>query len=373
MALVGDIATEVGRKAGADRARVYSVTKYDGFVPSDEYFNKQVFSRDLSSYKLVDVGTFAYATIHLDEGSIGIAPETALISPMYTAFKINLSQVEPRYLIRLLKSPRALQAYSILGEGSANRRRSIPFKRLATLEVPVPDLNEQRRIADILDKADALRAKRREAMAHLDSLGQSIFHNMFGGVDMHELGSRLQFMTSGGRGWAKYYAAAGKRFIRSLDVQRDAIASGTDVFVIPPDSAEARRTAVRGGDVLLTITGSLIGRASAVPEALGDSYISQHVAILRSSMLEPRFLSGFLNSDSGQKQINSAQYGQTKPGLNFERIRRFRVPDAPMELQQKYANRVAAVERLKMKHNLQMTELDNLFLSLQDRAFKGVL
>ena len=90
-------------------------------------------------------------------------------------------------------------------------------------------------------------------------------------------------------------------------------------------------------------------------------------------MLEPRFLSGFLNSDSGQKQINSAQYGQTKPGLNFERIRRFRVPDAPMELQQKYANRVAAVERLKMKHNLQMTELDNLFLSLQDRAFKGVL
>lgn len=59
---------------------VYSVTKHAGFVPSLEFFKKQVFSRDVTGYKVVAPGDFAYATIHLDEGSIGIAPERGLIS-----------------------------------------------------------------------------------------------------------------------------------------------------------------------------------------------------------------------------------------------------------------------------------------------------
>ncbi len=62
---------------------VYSVTKHRGFVLSLEYFNKQVFSRELSGYKIVEPNELAYATIHLDEGSIGICPGRCLISPMY--------------------------------------------------------------------------------------------------------------------------------------------------------------------------------------------------------------------------------------------------------------------------------------------------
>ncbi len=81
---------------------VYSVTKHDGFVPSVEYFKKQVFSRDLSSYRVVEPGQFAYATIHLDEGSIGIAPERCLISPMYTVFTHDAARVHPDYLLGLL-------------------------------------------------------------------------------------------------------------------------------------------------------------------------------------------------------------------------------------------------------------------------------
>src|SRR5690625_4428075 len=113
-----DLVKAAGKRAGTQtQLPVYSVTKHAGFVRSPEYFKKQVFSRDLERYKLVEPGDFAYATIHLDEGSIGIAPERALISPMYTVFKSDNSRIDAGYLIRYLRSPRALAQYPKLSRG----------------------------------------------------------------------------------------------------------------------------------------------------------------------------------------------------------------------------------------------------------------
>lgn len=250
------------------------------------------------------------------------------------------------------------------------------------LEIPLPPLPEQRRIAEILDKAEALRVKRRAALALLDTLTQAIFLDMFGdpatnpkGVSMEPLGKHLRFVTSGSRGWADFYAPAGTRFIRSLDVQMNYVGNDDVAFVAAPDNAEARRTRVKAGDVLLTITGSRIGRVAPVPNDLEGSYISQHVAILRvEESLQPIYLSCFLSSEvGGQRQIAKAQYGQTKPGLNFEQIRRFFVPVPRIELQREFVRRVAAVEKLKATHRASLAGMDELFLPLQHRAFRGEL
>ena len=73
---LGSVANPVKRKAKTGSLLpVYSVTKHSGFVPSLEYFKKQVFSRDTKGYREVQRGEVAYATIHLDEGSIGVSPE----------------------------------------------------------------------------------------------------------------------------------------------------------------------------------------------------------------------------------------------------------------------------------------------------------
>lgn len=256
-------------------------------------------------------------------------------------------------------------------------------KDVERLPMPLPPVAEQRRIAEVLDRADALRTQQRGALARLDGFAEAIFAHMFmrttsasNGAATEALGDHLRFVTSGGRGWAQYYADRGSRFIRSLDVRMNHIADEDAVFVMPPDNAEARRTRVAAGDVLLTITGSRIGRVSAVPAQLDGAYISQHVAILRPdcTVLLPAFLAFFLSSNAGgQRQIARTQYGQTKPGLNFKQIRSFELPVPPLRLQEEFGRRLATIDRLRSKLDQSLARLDGLFGSLQHRAFRGEL
>ena len=155
---IGSFAKPITRK-NLDKSSstdVYSVTKYNGFVRSLDYFKKQVFSRDLSTYKIVKKGEFAYSTIHLDEGAIGLLrDDEALISPMYTVFEVDKS-VDIFYIDHLISSDFLLNKYALIGQGSINRRKSIPFSSFADLELRIPSLGEQKKIAEILTGIDTL-------------------------------------------------------------------------------------------------------------------------------------------------------------------------------------------------------------------------
>ena len=128
--------------------------------------------------------------------------------------------LDPRYLLHFLRQPSVRIDGELRMTGSAGQRR-VPVAFLQNLQIRLPPLPEQRRLASILDHADALRAKRRQVLAHLDSLTQSIFNDMFGGRTWptEKLGDRLHFLTSGSRGWAKYYAPDGDKFIRIQNVR----------------------------------------------------------------------------------------------------------------------------------------------------------
>lgn len=246
---------------------------------------------------------------------------------------------------------------------------------LARYRFPLPPLREQRRIAEILDKADALRAKRRAAIAQLDTLTQSIFLDIFGDPTdilcrwpVRNLGELLDFLTSGSRGWAEYYAESGALFLRIQNVRRDELVLEDVAYVQAPDTAEAKRTRVKPGDVLLSITADL-GRTAVVPQGLGPAHINQHLSILRTSKLLPRFLSAFLNSPAGQRQVLGRNRQAVKAGLNFDDIRSIKVPMPPSSLQVTFAQRLDQVEKLaKSFHNSQET-LESMFSSLQHRAF----
>ena len=133
---------------------VLSCTKYNGLVPSLEYFGRKIYSDDLTTYKIVSKGQFAYATNHIEEGSIGYQSsyDEALISPMYTVFQTD-ETVNDNFLFRVLKSTNYIHEYQKRMEGSIDRRGGLRWDEFSKIKVPNPELKEQIAIVEILDKA----------------------------------------------------------------------------------------------------------------------------------------------------------------------------------------------------------------------------
>ena len=253
------------------------------------------------------------------------------------------------------------------------------YKFLKETEIPFPPLDEQKRIAGILDAADALRAKRREALAQLDTLLHSTFLDMFGdpvtnpmGWEVVRVGDEIGFLTSGSRGWAKYYAKDGDTFIRIQNLKNGQLELDDIAFVNAPESAEAKRTMVEPGDVLLSITADL-GRTAVVPGGIAKAHINQHLAILRFTSLNPVFVSYQLASKGGQAQFNRLNREGVKAGLNFNDVKSIRLTNPPLNLQHRFAAIVESIEQQKASQRAYMAELDTLFASLQSRAFRGDL
>jgi len=140
-----------------------------------------------------------------------------------------------------------------------------------------------------------------------------------------------EFITSGSRGWAKYYSDEGPLFIRSQNV-RDGCLDFTDrQSVLPPTGSEGSRTQVRRNDLLITITGNSVGNVAWIDRDLGEAYISQHVGLVRlldASLAE--FACRFLSPHSpGNPQIWASQSGQSKPGLTLKNLEDFLVALPP--------------------------------------------
>jgi len=177
---IGKIASEVSTfNRSGESIPVLSCTKYDGLVDSLTYFDKQIFSHDTSTYKVVTKGQFAYATNHIEEGSIGYQDvyDKGLVSPMYTVFETN-EKVDDSYLYKVFKSVVYLHIFRANTSSSVDRRGSLRWKEFAKLPIPLPPLEEQKQIAAILTtarqeidllkkQADAYRRQKRGLMQRL--------------------------------------------------------------------------------------------------------------------------------------------------------------------------------------------------------------
>lgn len=150
---IGEVAEEVVERGAVAGSIVYSCTKHAGLVPSLEYFGKQVFSRNLDAYKRLQAGDFAYATNHIEEGSIGLLSDgqkPGLVSPMYTVFRADES-VNPGYLYALLKMESYRRVFATRMSASVDRRGSLRWKDFARIKIGLPSLDEQKRIIEVLD------------------------------------------------------------------------------------------------------------------------------------------------------------------------------------------------------------------------------
>jgi type I restriction enzyme S subunit len=167
---IKDIANEISiRNTKNKDIVVLSCTKYDGLVLSLEYFGRKIFSNDVSTYKIVPINHFAYATNHIEEGSIGYQTiyKEALISPMYTVFKTDNCAMNDQFLFMLLKSHSMLYQYNARMEGSIDRRGGLRWSSFSNIKIKIPPLTEQTAIAEILSAADKEIAFAQEKLAKM--------------------------------------------------------------------------------------------------------------------------------------------------------------------------------------------------------------
>ena len=171
------------RNVGGANHIVLSCTKYDGLVPSLEYFGKQIYSNDLSSYKIIPQGHFAYATNHIEEGSVGYQSsyENGLISPMYTVFVTNKEKVNDTFLYAVLKSHHLIYLYKSMMEGSINRRGGLRWDSFSTIKIDLPPLNEQKAISTFLKDADKEIELANEKLASMQSQKRGLMQQLLTG------------------------------------------------------------------------------------------------------------------------------------------------------------------------------------------------
>ncbi|MBL8529212.1 MAG: restriction endonuclease subunit S [Burkholderiales bacterium] len=288
------------------------------------------------------------------------------------------------YLGWLLLTPEMVARASSRATG-ANLPRLSP-NALADLRIPLPPLPEQRRIAEILDKADALRAKRRAALAQLDTLTQSIFLDMFGDPATNpkgwDEGTRLGDVADIASGVTKGRNLNGQRtravlYLAVVNVQDRALDLST-VKSIEATEAEIDRYRLLKDDLLLTEGGDpdKLGRGTLWSEELPECIHQNHIFRVRltTARVHPLFLNWLVSSSRGKKYfLRSAKQTTGIASINMTQLRGFPMLIPPVELQRDFATAVAGVNQLKNGISAASRELDSLFASLLHRAFRGEL
>lgn len=285
---------------------------------------------------------------------------------------------ETRYLLHAFRTPRVRQQVLDITSGAAQKKVSLERFR-TRIVVPVPSLDEQRRIAAILDQADALRANRRQALAHLDSLTQSIFHDMFGGLAPEAQLGDIAVIQGGLQVSARRSSLPIEvPYLRVANAYRGWL-SLSEVKSMRATAAEVERTALRPGD-LLFVEGHAnpmeVGRVAVWSGEIRDCVHQNHLIRARvdPSRVIPIFAATWFNCDRGAAHFRRA--GNTTSGLNTissSVVRAAPLPLPSMGSQQQFATRVDRVNSQRAAAQRALAADDELFASLQARAFRGQL
>lgn len=279
---------------------------------------------------------------------------------------------DPKYIYWLLRNLRLDRFHH--GTGVPTLNRNVVHREL----VPIPPLPEQRRIAAILDKADALRVKRREAIAKLDQLLQSVFLEMFGDPVTNpkcrvvELVSLCERVTDGTH-QSPQWSETGVPFLFQSNVKPGEINFETKRSISFEEyKVLTARCPIEYGDVLYTIVGSY-GNAAMV-KTHEKFCFQRHIAHLKPKVhVLPEFLEAMMNHPSVKRQADERVTGVAQKTLILKELKRLLVVEPSMEQQMQFR----AVSQHISKNRKVMVEsavkLSDGFSAIQNAAFSGPL
>lgn len=383
--VVGDLLSEFKETASeGNRHTVLTLTEHKGFIPQSQRFNKRLALENTAGYKVIRRNDFAFNPYLLWAGALArnTIVDSGVISPLYPTFRVK-EGFDPSFVNRLLLSDHFVRTYDSIAFGSIPRRRRSSVADFLALPVTfIPCLEEQRRIAAILDQADDVRAKRRAQLAHLDELPQALFHEMFGdpGEALKEVPFGSVASLSGGRNIVAKSDSINPKY-RVLKIS--AVTSGAfrpdESKPLPGDYDPPTSHIVHQGDLLMSRanTTELVGAVTYVSVPTDALVLPDKIWRFdwREADSSPLFYATLLRTPTMRSRISGLSNGS---GASMKNIAKSKLEQMPLPYvsaseQQTFAEKVEAIQTERSRVARALEADDELFAALQYRAFRGEL
>ena len=339
----------IGEMLSVSGYRGIEIKEYD-----DE--NRRRTDDDLVGYRIVRPGQLVVNTMWLNYAGLGVSAYEGHVSPAYRGYWIG-ERLNKRFVHHLMRSSLYVKGYTKFLTGIRPNSLQMSRDDLMVFPVLIPSQQEQAAVAAFLDreteKIDALVAEQEKLIALLKEKRQAVIsHAVTKGLnpaapmkdsgiewlgevpvhwDVRRVKSVTTFTTSGPRGWSENVGEEGHLFVQSGDLNDSLqVEFGAAKRVMVEDAAEASRTRLFDGDVVVCITGAKTGNVAVCASIPEPAYVNQHLCLIRpNQVVLPIFLGVSLKSRVGQTHFELSQYG-LKQGLSLENVREAPVPLPPL-------------------------------------------
>ena len=381
---LGKHVRQVGQRNRSEAdIEVFSVTNSEGFTRSTDYFSKEVFSKDVSNYKVVNPGQFAYNPSRINVGSIDYLRHgsSVLVSPLYIVFEGH-KDIHADYLLRYLKSNWGNAQIRANTEGAV--RDSLKFKGLERIKLPLPLFDDQVRISHLLGKVDVLIAQRKQHLQQLDDLLESVFLEMFGDPVRNGKGWKVGSLSSygsfkNGLNFGKGESGATVRYLGVGDFKSKAVLDNLDTLgSIELNELPAADYFLRDGDLLFVRSNGnreLVGRCMAVypgKEQVTYSGFCIRYRIKDASLLAI-YVAHLFRSAAFRHVLFQGGQGANIQNINQQILSGLPIPIPDERLQNQFVATVEQVETLKSRYQQSLADLEARDGALSQQAFKGAL
>ena len=362
------------------RAREVVKLSKEGYVDNELYISEEMFQEYSKKYGVPKTGDLLVTGV----GTLGICYQVQEYDKFYfkdgnIIWLKNKGNVDSKYIEYCYKSPFVRRQIESTADAAVVGTYTIANAR--ETKIPLPPLDQQKKIASILDAADAYRQKTKALISKYDELTQSLFLDMFGDPVKNEKGWEKKVAS-------KYYEVRGRvgwKGYQKTDLRQEgAIVLGAThitqsgnldlskvVHLSEEKFKESPEIVVHLNDLIFVQRGNTIGKIALVREDIGDATINPVVLIFRPTNANPYFLLYLLMNKELNRKFVESNSGSAQPMITQKFMKEYMLIDVPLNLQTQFAERVQAIEQQKAKAQESLEKAEELFNSLLQKAFKG--
>ena len=371
---LGDCIKEVNERTTKNNQYEVLTSSKSGIYSQEEYFDKQVASKDNTGYKIIKRGQFTYRSMS-DNGTFTINrlenKDIGIVSPAYPVFEVT--NINAEYLKYFFQSEEFRKAIYNLSQGST--RTALKYKDLSNIDILLPSIEEQEKIVKTLKKLDFIIEKYRNLLEELDKLIKSQFTEMFEDKEFKEKTLDEISIISGEYGSnvsAMEYDETLPRYVRITDITENGKLDQNSL-ASPKNETNIEKYLLQYGDILFARTGATVGKTYLYDESDGICIYAGYCIRFRlnTKIVNPEYIFRYTQTRQYLKWVDIVKRGGAQPNINSKQYGSIIIPIPPIELQNKFEEFVKQVDKQKLLLEQQKQNYENLKKGLMQKLLTG--